>query len=784
MSAMPYRRRGRFFVGPNNHRRRGFLRRRGIPNYFEDSCMNRWNVRIYSDKDPKPVDPERDDEDSEDDEVEMEVKKMITVEAVRFNIQQNVKAHHTDEYELTDKKADNPKGLSLVVRRGQPFTIDIDFDREFDEEKEDLKLIFATGSNPNQINGSKVQIIVSKKDVAGKWGAAIKDKNGKTVTLEIFTPATCLVGKWKFQVQSFSKGDKADKAGVCKIYSHSQLIYMLFNPWCKDDDVYHHDNEMREEYVLNDNGKIFIGSAKRIRGRPWNFGQFDNPVLDCVLDLLDRKNFPVKERGNPVRIVRKLTSLVNSCDNEGILVGNWSGDYEDGASPTSWSGSPSILEQYHKTKEPVCYGQCWVFSGVLTTCLRTLGIPARSITTFDSAHDTDGSMTIDIVLDQDFKLIDHLSNDSVWNFHVWNDAWMARKDIEDKDYGGWQACDATPQEASDGTYCCGPCPILAIKRGEVKLPYDSPFVFAEVNGDKVYWFQQNDGTMTKTIQKNVIGHYISTYRPRCKPVEKMNKVCYDSDWQNITSEYKYCEDTDAERAAILRANQASSRRDVYDRPEEGCQDVLFKTVQKEENCYGDSIEWEYKIENKSAETRTVGGEITLRSVYYTGVCCPPISVVPVNEVIAPGKVISMKLKVPFEEYFGHVKEGCHFNTYLIANVKETNQASTEKEVVVLDKPGLTLKAPATVTVDKKFQVDVSFTNPLPISLTGIELSVSGAALKETKYKPLQLVEKKSTFMFQVDITPKKLGKRKYTLVFNSKELVDVSGVVEVEVKDH
>ena len=38
--------------------------------------------------------------------------------------------------------------------------------------------------------------------------------------------------------------------------------------------------------------------------------------------------------------------------------------------------------------------------------------------------------------------------DSIWNFHVWNDVWMARKDLPEG-FGGWQAIDATPQEASE-----------------------------------------------------------------------------------------------------------------------------------------------------------------------------------------------------------------------------------------------------------------------------------------------------------------------------------------------
>lgn len=58
---------------------------------------------------------------------------------------------------------------------------------------------------------------------------------------------------------------------------------------------------------------------------------------------------------------------VNANDDRGVLLGNWSGNYSNGTSPTDWIGSVSILQKYYKTKQPVCYGQCWVFSGVLTT---------------------------------------------------------------------------------------------------------------------------------------------------------------------------------------------------------------------------------------------------------------------------------------------------------------------------------------------------------------------------------------------------------------------------------
>ena len=62
--------------------------------------------------------------------------------------------------------------------------------------------------------------------------------------------------------------------------------------------------------------------------------------------------------------------------------------------------------------------------------LRALGIPARSLTTFNSAHDTDSNMSIDKFYYSDGTQSSTVkTNDSVWNFHVWNDAWMKRPDL-------------------------------------------------------------------------------------------------------------------------------------------------------------------------------------------------------------------------------------------------------------------------------------------------------------------------------------------------------------------
>jgi len=53
-----------------------------------------------------------------------------------------------------------------------------------------------------------------------------------------------------------------------------------------DDVVFLADEAQRKEYVLNDTGYIYVGSAYSIYGRPWNFGQVKHSCLVGVITLI------------------------------------------------------------------------------------------------------------------------------------------------------------------------------------------------------------------------------------------------------------------------------------------------------------------------------------------------------------------------------------------------------------------------------------------------------------------------------------------------------------------
>lgn len=79
-----------------------------------------------------------------------------------------------------------------------------------------------------------------------------------------------------------------------------------------DDGVYMKDEEQLEEYVLNDNGKVWKGTFKNPKEFHWFFGQFDAVVLPSVMMLIERGSIQHKDRFNPVKMARCISAIVSN----------------------------------------------------------------------------------------------------------------------------------------------------------------------------------------------------------------------------------------------------------------------------------------------------------------------------------------------------------------------------------------------------------------------------------------------------------------------------------------
>ncbi|XP_019389767.1 PREDICTED: protein-glutamine gamma-glutamyltransferase 4 [Crocodylus porosus] len=662
---------------------------------------------------------------------------------------ENACLHHTDAY---DNK-------SLIVRRGQDFQLKLMFDREL-KDNDRVVLQFSFGDKPTKSNGTLVAVNLRSQQGSQCWSAKIANTKGKECLVTVVSPADAAIGKYLLSV----------KTGA-NVYNPGNTIYLLFNPWCKADAVFMPSDAERLEYVLNDTGYIYVGSSAKIFEKPWNFGQFEEDVLDSCMYLLDKSGLKPNFRKDPVTVSRTMSALVNSNDDAGVLFGNWSGNYGSGTSPLAWTGSATILQKYYKTKKPICFGQCWVFSGVLTTVMRCLGIPARSVSNFASAHDTQENLKVDIFLNERGEKVDKLTTDSVWNFHVWNDVWMKRSDLPEG-FDGWQAIDATPQEISQGIFQCGPSPLKAIRSGEVYLPYDSKFIFAEVNADKVYWLVKNVSGKDKYIklreETKAIGKNIST-----KAVGKNTR-------EDITAQYKFLEGSLEERKTMDKACSFLKCSDMVDgrlTSSPLTAGIQLKTDGEKSLWPGNPIDLKIIVSSPSAESWTVSLTASCQLQSYTGKVEANLGFIK-QTVQTEGKpAIEIPLNVAADTYIktlASVEDELLIKVNIIAEVQETGEKVSDELTLTFQYPSIKVEMPETAKINEAFTCAFVFKNTLAIPLEKSKLYVEGLGFFKMEIFDEGDIRPGGIFKSKIICHPRKAGEKKIIAQLNSMQVKGIS----------
>uniref|UniRef100_A0A1B6EUM3 Transglutaminase-like domain-containing protein n=1 Tax=Cuerna arida TaxID=1464854 RepID=A0A1B6EUM3_9HEMI len=708
----------------------------------------------------------------------------LTVETVHTYTLDNAKIHHTDRYELVHNDPATP-----VLRRGQPFFMAVRFKggRVYRDFTDEIKFVFNYGTKPDPHQGTKGVVSLSKREIytgdKTRWDVIVKGADGDTLTVEVQSPVNAPVGGWTLEIltslQSSQPGDTIT-------YRYPETIYILFNPWLRSDTVYMAEENLLDEYVLNDVGKIWVGPMANTRGREWVFGQFDALVLPAAMLVLERTGLSGLALGDPIKLTRAFSKLVNCNDDQGVLLGRWDGEYDDGTSPSAWTGSVPILEEYLTTKLEVKYGQCWVFAGVLTTLCRALGIPSRVVSNLVSAHDANDSLTIDRYYSPDSEEIPYDPRnpegaDSIWNYHVWNDVWMARPDLP-SGYGGWQAVDATPQETSDGVYQCGPASVEAVKRGEVGLKYDVGFMVSSVNADLVRWKEDPnalDGFSKIDCNRYHIGRMILTKYPF---VFDPNG---DTDRENITTVYKPSEGSKDERAAFYLAAQGTHRAKRFlDVPDAASSPVSFELQELDRINIGENFSISINIKNDSEEVRTIQASLSASSVYYNGVKAHLIKKASGVFKMQPKSKEFLKLTVKADEYLEKLVEYCIIKFYTIATVMETRQTWAGEDDFQVIKPSLQILVARELPLGLSARLAFQMKNPLKKKLTNCKFSYDGPGLvKKSHNIPYRDIGPEAEATWEIMFTPMFAGSYKLVATFDSKELTDITGSVNVDVVD-
>nr|BAC29013.1 unnamed protein product [Mus musculus] len=660
----------------------------------------------------------------------MDSRNVLIIYAVNVERKLNAAAHHTSEYQT--KK--------LVLRRGQIFTLKVILNRPL-QPQDELKVTFTSGQRdpPYMVELDPVTSYRSKG-----WQVKIAKQSGVEVILNVISAADAVVGRYKMRVNEY-------KAGV---------FYLLFNPWCSGDSVFMASEEERAEYILNDTGYMYMGFAKQIKEKPWTFGQFEKHILSCCFNLLFQ--LENNEMQNPVLVSRAICTMMCAA-NGGVLMGNWTGDYADGTAPYVWTSSVPILQQHYVTRMPVRYGQCWVFSGILTTALRAVGIPARSVTNFESAHDTEKNLTVDIYLDESGKTIPHLTKDSVWNFHVWTDAWMKRQDLP-HGYDGWQVLDSTPQEISDGGFRTGPSPLTAIRQGLIQMKYDTTFVFTEVNGDKFIWLvkqnQEREKNILIAVETASIGKKIST------------KMVGENRREDITLQYKFPEGSPEERKVMAKASGKPSDDKLNSRT---LNNSLQISVLQNSLELGAPIYLTITLKRKTATPQNVNISCSLNLQTYTGNKKTNLGVIQ-KTVQIHGQESRVFLAMDASYYIyelGMVDDEMVIGGFIIAEIVDSGERVATDTTLCFLYSAFSVEMPSTGKVKQPLVITSKFTNTLPIPLTNIKFSVESLGLANMKSWEQETVPPGKTITFQMECTPVKAGPQKFIVKFISRQVKEV-----------
>lgn len=633
----------------------------------------------------------------------------LSIKSCDFHAAENNKEHHTDAI----------SSQHLILRRGQSFTITLNFRAPahiFLSALKKVALIAQTGEQPSKT--SKTQAIFPISSLGDKkgWSAAVVERDAQHWTISVTTPVDAVIGHYSLLLQVSGK----------KQYPLGQFT-LLFNPWNRDDAVFLQNEVQRTEYVLNQDGFIYLGTADCIQEEPWDFGQFERDVMDLSLNLLSVDK-QVKDWSQPAHVACIVGALLHALKKKSVLPISQTQAAQQGALLYKRRGSVPILRQWLTGRgRPVYESQAWVFAAVACTVLRCLGIPARVVTTFDSAQGTNGSLLVDEYYNEEGLQNGEGQRGHIWVFQTSVECWMNRPDLS-PGYDGWQILHP---RAPNGVGVLGSCnlvPVKAVKEGDLQLDPAVPELFAAVNASCVVWKCCEDGKLelTNSNRKNV-GNSIST------------KVVGSDRCEDITQNYKYPEGSLQEKEVLERVQKERMKLGEDTCPpscEPGDPLHLFLEVPSSQPLRGNG-RLSVALINPTDKEKEVELVIAAQALYYNGVLATGLWRQKQFLMLGPNQVLRLSTSLSFSCFEQNPPENTFLRVTAMARHSHAGFSCFAQEDVVISRPNLVIEMPKRATQYQPLTASVRMHNSLDAPMQNCIISIFGRGLihKEKRYGP-------------------------------------------------
>ncbi|XP_004609663.1 protein 4.2 [Sorex araneus] len=654
----------------------------------------------------------------------------LRIKRCDFQASKNNEEHHT-------------KAISsqhLIVRRGQPFTLLLHFRApvpKFGPALKKVTLIAQTGEQPSEANRTQATFPISSLGDPKWWKAAVEDRDSESWTLSVTSPTDAVIGHYSILLQV--SGRKPRLLG---------RFTLLFNPWNREDDVFLENEAQRQEYLLNQNGLIYLGTADCIQAVAWDFGQFERDVVDLSLSLLSVDK-QVGAWGSPQHVARILGALLHALKEKQVL--SMAQATQEGALLGKRRGSVPILRQWLTGRgQPVHAAQAWVLAAVACTALRSLGIPARVITTFASAQGTGGGLLVDEYYNEEGLQNGEGQRGRIWVYQTSTECWMARPALP-PGYDGWQILHPSDPLGGEVLKSCDLVPVRAIKEGTLDLTPAVADLFAAVNASCVVWKCREDGALELTDSNTkYVGNNIST------------KGVGSDRCEDITQNYKYPEGSLQEKEVLEKVQKErleQGKDNGICPPSLEISDPLYLFL--ETPCFlplGGDVQFAVTLINPRDQEKTVQLAIGVQAVYYNGVLAAELWRKKMLLTLSGNLVQRITTSLSSSHFEQSPPQDTFLRLTAVATHSQSSLSCFAQEDIAISRPQLAIEMPKTAEQYQPLTVTVSIHNPLDAPLKDCVISLLGRGLihRERSYR-LGSVRPGTTLRTQFQFTPTHVG---------------------------